>query len=381
MPEDLESLDKLIQTLLQPIPGKNPAGKFLIYDPVYDEIQGARISEDENLPQGIWQRPVKKVDWNRVESLCINALATQSKDLQIAAWLVESWLHLYGLKGLKNGLGAIRNLCEKYWESLYPLPRDNDMEFRFSPFEWMNEKILIILRMFPVTSPASERAKSYTLLDWQAASQLAGMTGIAEQNVLNRIQKEGGITLNQFNASKDATPTEYYQNIKIQAQQLIDVIQDLNDFIHKKNPSFSGILHHIRDEVKNIMGFSNITLSARGITSTLPDPKSVQKEGSELSGFEKLSPQSNSLSKGTPMEQKLSGPVTISSREEAYFLLDQVATYLSTIEPHSPTPLLIRRAIAWGQMSLSEVLQELVQDKNDFLKVQNLLGIPKRSTE
>jgi type VI secretion system protein ImpA len=81
------------------------------------------------------------------------------------------------------------------------------------------------------------------------------------------------------------------------------------------------------------------------------------------------------------MEQKLSGPVTISSREEAYSLLDQVATYLSTIEPHSPTPLLIRRAIAWGQMSLSEVLQELVQDKNDFLKVQNLLGIPKKNTE
>jgi type VI secretion system ImpA family protein len=375
VPEDLESLDKPIQMLLHPIPGKHSAGKALIYDPAYDEIQGARTAEDANLPQGIWQRPIKKVDWNRVESLCMNALTTQSKDLQIAAWLVESWIHLYGLKGLINGLGMIHELCEKYWESLYPLPRDNDMEFRFSPFEWMNEKILIILRMFPITSPASERAKSYTLLDWQSASQLAGMTGIAQQNMLSRIQKEGGVTRDQFNTSRDATPTEYYQNIRIQAQQLLDVIQSLNEFIHNKNPAFSGVLHHIRDEVKNIMGFADVTLSTRGITSAHPDTKSMQEESL------KFSSQSLSPSKGISMEQKLSGPVTISSREEAYSLLDQVATYLSTIEPHSPTPLLIRRAIAWGQMSLSEVLQELVQDKNDFLKVQNLLGIPKKNTE
>ena len=41
-----------IEPLLQPIPGDNPAGPSLRYDPVYDEIKRAREEEDDNLPRG-----------------------------------------------------------------------------------------------------------------------------------------------------------------------------------------------------------------------------------------------------------------------------------------------------------------------------------------
>lgn len=395
--EDHNPLDDIIQALLKPVPGENPAGKLLLYDFVYDDIRAARTSEDENLPQGVWQRPLRKVDWAKVESLCANALTNLSKDLQIAAWLSESWCHLYGLPGLTGGITLIYELCERYWERLYPLPRDGDMEFRLAPLEWMNEKILVLLRMFPVTFPSSKRMKPYSLLDWQSASPLAGMTGIAEQNALRRIEQESGVTLDQFNASREATPTEFYHNLKHQAQQVTEQIQRLDDFLNKKTPSFAGILHHIRDEVKNMIGFADIILSTRGAASSSSVLTSSQQTTSEVldttqsSGNSFLRGNGKGIimkTKGTVMEEQqsvpsvsLSGAGAIASREEAYALLDQIATYLSTIEPHSPTPLLIRRAIAWGKMSLSEVLQELVQDKNDLLKVQSLLGIMKPATD
>jgi type VI secretion system protein ImpA len=395
--EDHNLLDDSIQALLKPVPGENPAGKLLLYDSVYDDIRAARTSEDENLPQGVWQRPLRKVDWTKVESLCTNALTNLSKDLQIAAWLSESWCHLYGLPGLTGGITLIYELCERYWERLYPLPRDGDMEFRLAPLEWMNEKILVLLRMFPVTFPSSKRMKPYSLLDWQSASPLAGMTGIAEQNALRRIEQESGVTLDQFNASREATSTEYYHNLKHQAQQVIEQIQQLDDFLSKKTPSFAGILHHIRDEVKNMIGFADIILSTRGVVSSSSVLTSSQQTTSEVldttqsSGNSFLRGNGKGIimeTKGTVMEEQQSGPSVslsgagaIASREEAYALLDQIATYLSTIEPHSPTPLLIRRAIAWGKMSLSEVLQELVQDKNDLIKIQSLLGIMKPTTD
>ena len=63
------------------------------------------------------------------------------------------------------------------------------------------------------------------------------------------------------------------------------------------------------------------------------------------------------------------------SREEAYRLLAEIADYLLRVEPHSPTPYLIKRAVGWGRMPLAEVLQELVHDPNDLRAVYSLLGI------
>jgi len=65
----------------------------------------------------------------------------------------------------------------------------------------------------------------------------------------------------------------------------------------------------------------------------------------------------------------------IRSREEAYQLLAEIAEFLLRAEPHSPTPYLIKRAVAWGRMPLAEVLQELVRDPNDLRAVYSLLGI------
>ena len=358
-------------SLLQPISKASLAGRNLLYDPLYDAIRQARKTEDENLPQGIWHTSVKKGDWSHVESLCCEALRKHSKDLQIMAWLMEAWLHLYGVKGLNQGLKILLALCQKYWDSLYPLPRGEDLEFRLAPFEWMNEKLVVLVRMLPITCPDSERVGRYTLVDWKSAVQLAGLTGSAEEKALARLQKEGGVTLEQFNTSKEVTPAHYYQDLKNQSQEIIETLQKLHDVLAQKNALFGGALHHLRDEVKTIIAFCESALAGQGQAS--PELKSVLKPSLLTS----LLP---SLRKGTPMNRQKNA-LSISSREEAYALLDHIATYLETIEPHSPTPLLIRRAISWGTMSLKDILQELLQDKNDFLKAQDFLGLTKKPNE
>jgi type VI secretion system protein ImpA len=78
-----------LEALLAPIPGENPAGRSLRYEGTYDAIQEARRADDD-LPQGPWQRARKVADWAGVIQLASEALSTKSKDLQIAAWLVEA---------------------------------------------------------------------------------------------------------------------------------------------------------------------------------------------------------------------------------------------------------------------------------------------------
>src|SRR5918998_1817772 len=121
--------------LLVPIPGANPAGVDLRYDPVYDKIKEAR-REDDDAPQGDWQYARKTADWALVIKLTSEALATRSKDLQLAAWLTEALLRREGFGGLRSGLEFLRLLLVRYWEDLYPQLEDGDPELRAAPRSW-----------------------------------------------------------------------------------------------------------------------------------------------------------------------------------------------------------------------------------------------------
>ncbi len=51
------------------------------------------------------------------------------------------------------------------------------------------------------------------------------------------------------------------------------------------------------------------------------------------------------------------------------------AGYLQTVEPHSPTPYLIRRAVQLGQMDLQEMVREVTATAGSLDKFFELLGI------
>ena len=69
------------------------------------------------------------------------------------------------------------------------------------------------------------------------------------------------------------------------------------------------------------------------------------------------------------------GQGPIASRAEAYARLREASDFLLRTEPHSPVPYLVRRAISWGNMSLAEVLEQLLQKNADLATIYTLLGI------
>ena len=99
----------LREDILNPIPGDNPSGQDLRYVPVYDKIKEAR-REDDDLNQGAWQRERKVADYSTVIKLAQEAIATQSKDLQLAAWLTEALVKTRRFTGLLDGLTLCHGL-------------------------------------------------------------------------------------------------------------------------------------------------------------------------------------------------------------------------------------------------------------------------------
>ena len=108
-----------LDALLQPVSEETPSGVSLRYSGLYDEINEARRSDD-NLNQGEWQTELKVADYRKVVELAVPALATEAKDLQIAAWLSESLIVNYGFAGLRDSLKLVSGLQDQFWDTLHP---------------------------------------------------------------------------------------------------------------------------------------------------------------------------------------------------------------------------------------------------------------------
>jgi predicted component of type VI protein secretion system len=80
---------------------------------------------------------------------------------------------------------------------------------------------------------------------------------------------------------------------------------------------------------------------------------------------------------GTPGVQARAGagPTVVTSRADAYRLLEQAAAVLREIEPHSPIPYLVQRAIRLGAMPFPQLIRELIREANVVAELNRELGI------
>src|SRR5713101_8227910 len=194
--------------LLNPIVGDNPSGTNLRYEPVYDKIKEAR-RQDDDAPQGEWQRERKTADFKQVIKLAGDALAAKSKDLQLGAWLTEAMLLQEGFSGLRQGLDLLRGLVENFWDTLYPEVEDGDLELRAAPLEWVGTRLDDPVRKTPITRGGLSFYK-------YRESRTVGTEQDAAQNDQRRQAREiavadGKIAVEDFDKDSASTPTVQYE--------------------------------------------------------------------------------------------------------------------------------------------------------------------------
>jgi type VI secretion system protein ImpA len=363
IPEQDTSFHLDLETLLAPIPGDNPAGESLRYEGTYDRIQEAR-EEEANLPQGVWERELKKADWNAVRELCFAALESRTKDLQIAVWLMESLTHLYGFSGLRGGLQLLLGLCQGFWDHLYPIIEGDDLEGRISPIVWMNEKLYLTLKLISITQPESVEAVPYTWADWEYANYIENQA-LKEGKIREEAEARGKVTRAKFLGSVMFTSKDFYGAHSESIGGSIELTRELEHFLDERCGKQAPSLKQFRDTLEDIHKVVNDFLLE----------KQEEDENHEASAG-KESRQGlarNQESREEPGKRAATG--AIRSRREAYRMLSEAADYLLMHEPHSPTPYLVKRAVSWGNMTLNELLQELVSEEHDLRQIYKLLGM------
>lgn len=201
-----------IEPLLAPIPGDDPSGASLAYSPEYDQIREARRADD-SLNQGAWSRERKVADYDQVVEVATACLATRTKDLQIAAWLTEALGRLHGYAGLRDGFVVMKEIQERFWETYYPQIEDGDVESRFGPFLFLNDKLKglpFLVRTTPLTQGMDDQ--DYDALkhsESRETDNLIKKTPEKEKQIL----ATGRITAKKFDDAVAQTPKGFYARL------------------------------------------------------------------------------------------------------------------------------------------------------------------------
>jgi type VI secretion system protein ImpA len=333
--------------LLNPISAENPAGENLKYAPVYDKIKDAR-REDDDAPQGDWKHERKTADWALVVKLASDALATKSKDLQLAAWLAEATLRRDGVAGLRETLELCRGLIENFWDGLYPELDEGDAEYRAAPLQWVGDRLETPLKRAPLT-----RGK----LDWfqYKESRAVGTEEAADTDDKLRARAEaiaeGKITEEAFDKDFDATPKSFYVALVEAFDGTLESLSALSQLCDEKfgdvSPSFGG-LNRALTEVRQS---AYILLQKK--REKEPDEPVVAAEEAEPEPIAETAAPEGATASGPAVTRPTRGGALAAEpvdRDDAVGRVIAAAKFLRQQDAYSPAPYLLLRGLRWGEL-------------------------------
>lgn len=401
-----------VEKLLAPIAPDRPSGDSLRYEGTFDRIQEARFEDDAQLEQGPWKKKVtRRADWPVVARLCAEALETRTKDIQVAVWLLEAWVQLHGFTGLREGLVLVRELCARFWDTVHPAIEDDDVEARLGPLYWLNEKFSLRIAHLVVTRPVEGTA--YTLGDLERARMITDQSA-RDRTVLAAAEAEGAATDARITESAAATPIEFYRAMLAQVHGAFDAVSAIERFVDAQCGAEAPSLRLLRQRLSLVEEVAAREVDTRTpapapepviepepepapapavivpepVVARPPAPVHAARVEEDLrmhqedavDDLDAVAPVGRALVPTEPAAMAPAAPEivvverTIETRADAYRQLEAAAAFLMRLEPHSPTPYLVMRAVAWEHKSLVEILPDLIRDERLLGELSSYLG-------
>ena len=353
-----------ISKLLEPVPGDDPCGPSLRYNPAINEIRRAREADDASLPLGDWERPLKRADWGSVQMLGLTLIEGCSKDLQVACWVLEAATAQHQLAGLAAGLELVCGLIEQHWDGLHPRLDDGESDARVAPLTWLNETLPRVLRLEIKLMPLPDRKPPrLTLEEWERQGRLDKNT--RTKNPAPDLPARHELV----QLAGQPAALAYLQQLRDQLDHVDRAWFHLSALLDTRLGRDSPSLSQVADMLRLMANAVDQLLAGR----RQPAPSIPAPTEDAMPQPEQADPCAAPAG-ASPLS---AANLVLDSRESAYLLLARIADFLQRTEPHNPTPYLIRRALHWGRLSLPELMQEVLREEGDLNRLFAVLGLDK----
>lgn len=354
-----------INSLLEPVSEDNPVGSDIREDAspssAYYSIKDARNSARAAERNSMFDGGSSEADdnWRKILELAPEILKNNAKDLEIASWYTEALIRRHGFPGLKAGFSIIRQMIEKYWDNLYPLPDEDGIETRVSSLTGLNgegaEGVLIApIRNAKITEDVQPGPFNY----WQY-TQALDIQKITDDDSRAEKTNKIGFNIEDIENVVAGSSEEFYLNLKNDITACLSDYREISRMLdeHCGNmdaPPTSNIINAL----ESTLGVINHVAKYK-----LPDESSNEEEFNE----------DGSVAAGSSTESGIGGP--IKNRTDAFRHLKEISDFFRKTEPHSPISYALDKAVKWGDMSLSALMRELIPDSSSLNYYGSLTGI------
>ncbi len=339
------------KSLVQPISVDEPAGSSVPFAMKEQLEQARKEINPESFAADDPLRPddYVKADWTSIISLSQETLRDTSKNLLVAARLMEALAKKNGFAGLRDGLHLLRLLVEVCWDRLDPPLEDDDAEVRAAPFHWIDDAdrgavFPNSVRAMPLLSAGGN---SFSWAQWQASQ--------------GGPDKGNDVVEKTISAANREQCQSLVDNLSQAITELKFLAQYLSTKLGQDAPGFTSL----RPAMDDCLRLAKQILQRKG-----PAPTTAENGNSAADG-------ATSDSGGTVT---MSRP-RLSTREDIYHALAEAADALERLEPHSPVPFLVRRAVELGALPFPLLMAALIRDSGVLSEMNRELGIKEPAAE
>jgi type VI secretion system protein ImpA len=361
-----------LQTLSAPIAGDRATGIDLRQDfsaqSIYYQLRDARAearSAERTADADSTLDASTPAQWRVVRKLTAEAIATQTKDLELAAWFTEALLRSDGLPGLRLGFALLAELVELYWDDVYPLPDEEGLETRLAPIAGLNGEGAEGTLIQPLRKlPFLPRPNGAMLAFWQY-EQAVEVAGIGDAARRKQRLDAGALPLADVEREAQAAGQAYFRKLRSEATDALAAWEILTARLEQHAGPNSTSSSRVRDLL------SQIIATASRFAPPDPTPRNANI-------VNEVTPQPGGSAEGSGAATDVSHrPAT---REDALLLLDEVASFFRSTEPHSPLAYTLHEAVRRARLPWPELLEEIVPDEALRSAIRNTLGIRSADT-
>ena len=345
------------EALLAPIPGDSPAGDARAYvRSLREQFEALRQEErPEDFDDATRPAVLKKPDWPKLKQVAQDALRDTAKDVRVACHLLEALAKCDGFAGVCDGLVLLQRLLDECWDRLIPEIEDGDLDSRAAPLANMLDDPDRGLR-FPTS------VRFIPLL----GSQRDG-AGLIECNRLRQSTDQD--ELKAFDDLVAATSVDLLAARAQAAEGSLAQLKSLVEVMDRRLGSDAPSLINLGTALTECLQVLREELSRRQPPQdTTAEDDAAASDAAEAGTTADGSPTGNRSAASAPEGQ-------INSRAQAYAQLKQAADLLQRLEPHSPIPYLVRRAVELGRLPFPALMQQLIRDTNILTELNRELGI------
>lgn len=351
--------------LLQGISAEHPCGIDFSFSNDFHVIIKAKTQDDPLLDQGEWVYESKQADWQFVHDKTIELLREKTKDIRLYTWLIEAWSHLYGFEGVARGLQLTQQSLERYWLEIHPVIEEHDLDQRLGLLQGFIVQIPRLIKQISLINSAP----FYSLGDYEAFRHQRNLQMKQSQD---QSSENGAIqSLEHFeqlllNTEKSilSQNNQYLLDIQTHWQQLKTTLDQL---LGLDAPGFAATdsqLESIFTSIRRI--YKTDTFIQNPVTSLNP---TLTPEPNTSSPIMMNTPSPN-MQNFRPQAQS-----HLANRQQAMRLLEEIAQYFQSHEPHSPVSYMLQKTIKWSQMPLHEWLAQVIKNEHPVEHLHELLGV------